>query len=192
MDLIRCDWAERSQAERHYHDTQWGRPVHDDRALFKLLLLEGQQAGLSWSTILAKMDTLCAAFDDFDPEKLAGYGEEKIESLLLDEGIIRNRQKVNAAVHNAKMYWKLREKYGSLDTFLWRYVDHTPILNRWETIGEVPASTPLSDEISRQLKKEGFKFVGSTTVYAFMQSIGMVNDHLISCSFRSPHQGETP
>lgn len=192
MELIRCDWANRSQAEQCYHDTQWGRPIHDDRVLFKLLILEGQQAGLSWATILAKMDTLCAAFDDFDPERLTGYGQEKIESLLLDEGIIRNRQKVNAAVHNAKMYLELRGKYGSLDTFLWRYIDHTPILNRWETIGEVPASTALSDEISAQLKREGFKFVGSTTIYAFMQSIGMVNDHLLSCSFRSPHEGETP
>ena len=192
MELIRCDWANRSQAEQRYHDSQWGQPIHDDRVLFKLLILEGQQAGLSWATILAKMDTLCAAFDDFDPERLAGYGQEKIESLLLDEGIIRNRQKVNAAVHNAKMYLELRGKYGSLDTFLWRYIDHTPILNRWETIGEVPASTALSDEISAQLKREGFKFVGSTTIYAFMQSIGMVNDHLLSCSFRSPHAGETP
>lgn len=184
MELIRCGWANRTEAERHYHDTRWGKPVHSDRELFKLLLLEGQQAGLSWSTILSKMGTLCEAFDDFRPEKLVSYDEEKIESLLLNSGIIRNRQKVNAAVHNAKMYFKLCEAYGSLDQFLWRYVDHTPIINRWETLQDVPAHTPLSDEISRQLKKEGFKFVGSTTIYALMQSIGMVNDHLLSCSFR--------
>ena len=185
MEIIRCDWANKSELEKQYHDTQWGKVVHDDNELFKMLILEGKQAGLSWSTILTKMDTLCKAFDDFIPEKLVNYDEEKIEVLLLNDGIIKNRLKVNAVVHNAKMYFKLCEKYGSLDAFLWSSVDYEPIINRWEKIEDVPASTPLSETISKQLKKEGFKFVGSTTIYAFMQSIGMVNDHLLSCSFRN-------
>lgn len=185
MEIMRCDWANKNELEKQYHDTQWGKVVHDDNELFKMLILEGKQAGLSWATILAKMDTLCKAFDDFNPEKLVSYDEEKIEALLLNDGIIKNRLKVNAVVHNAKMYFKLCEKYGSLDAFLWSYVDNNPIINSWERIEDVPASTPLSDNISKQLKKEGFKFVGSTTIYAFMQSIGMVNDHLLSCSFRN-------
>lgn len=184
MCTIRCDWANKTELERQYHDTKWGKVVHNDNELFKMLILEGKQAGLSWATILAKMDTLCLAFDDFLPEKLVEYDEKRVEDLLTNDGVIRNRQKVNAVVHNAKMYFKLCEKYGSLDAFLWRYVDNKPIINKWEKIQDVPSSTPLSDEISKQLKKEGFKFVGTTTVYALMQSIGMVNDHLLSCSFR--------
>jgi len=177
----RCDWAERSPREREYHDTQWGVPVHDDKTLFKMLILEGMQAGLSWATILAKMDTLCAAFDDFDPDILITYDERKIESLLQDDGIIRNKQKVNAVVHNAKAYFKLLDTFGSLDDYLWSYVNHTPIKNAWSHISEVPSSSSVSDAISKDLKKQGFKFVGTTTIYALMQSIGMVNDHLTSC-----------
>ncbi len=184
MNIIRCDWANRTELERQYHDTKWGKVVHNDNELFKMLILEGKQAGLSWALILAKMDTLCEAFDNFIPEKLVHYNEEKIESLLHNNGIIKNRLKVNAVVHNAKMYFKLCEKYGSLDGFLWSFVDNKPIINNWEKLEDVPANTALSDEISKQLKKEGFKFVGTTTIYAFMQSIGMVNDHLVSCSFR--------
>ncbi len=184
MNIIRCDWANRTELERQYHDTKWGKVVHNDNELFKMLILEGKQAGLSWALILAKMDTLCEAFDNFIPEKLVHYNEEKIESLLHNNGIIKNRLKVNAVVHNAKMYFKLCEKYGSLDSFLWSYVDNKPVINNWEKLEDVPASTALSDEISKHLKKEGFKFVGTTTVYALMQSIGMVNDHLVSCSFR--------
>lgn len=184
MDKNRCDWANKSEIEKAYHDESWGVEVHDDRKLFKMLILEGKQAGLSWSTILAKMDTLCEAFDDFNPDKLINYDDKKISELLENPGIIRNKLKVNAVVHNAKMYFLLIEKYNSLNNFLWSYVDYKPIINNWENIEDVPANTTLSDEISKQLKKEGFKFVGSTTIYALMQSIGMVNDHLISCSFR--------
>lgn len=185
MNVRRCDWANKSEIEKNYHDTTWGKPVHDDHELFKMLILEGKQAGLSWATILAKMDTLCKAFDDFVPEKLILYNDEKVEQLLKNDGIIKNRLKVNAVIHNAKMYFLLCDKYGSLDQFLWSYVDQSPIVNHWETISDVPASTALSDEISKQLKKEGFKFVGSTTIYALMQSVGMINDHLQSCDFRS-------
>lgn len=183
-EIKRCGWAERSPLEMAYHDNEWGVPVHDDRKLFKMLMLEGQQAGLSWSTILKKMDTLCAAYDDFDPRRLAEFDAQRIERMLGDSGIIRNRAKAEAAVHNAKMYFALCEKHGSLDAFLWRYVDFAPIVNHWESMSEIPASTPLSDRISRDLKKAGFKFVGSTTVYAFMQAVGMVNDHLADCAFR--------
>lgn len=184
MAITRCNWANKTELERQYHDTRWGKPVHDDRELFKMLILEGKQAGLSWSTILAKQHTLCEAFDDFNPEKLVAYSDDKIEQLLKNDGIIKNRLKVNAVVHNARAYYTLCEKYGSLDKFLWAYVDYAPLVNHWDKVGQVPASTPLSGQISRQLKKEGFKFVGSTTVYAFMQAVGMVNDHLVSCSFR--------
>jgi DNA-3-methyladenine glycosylase I len=185
MEIIRCDWANKTALEQHYHDTLWGKPVHEDKELFKMIILEGKQAGLSWATILAKMDTLCLAFDDFDPHKLAAYNEEKVEELLKNDGIIKNRLKVNAVIHNARMYFNLCEKYGSLDEFLWGHVNHQPILNHWEKVADVPASTPLSDEISKQLKKEGFKFVGTTTVYALMQSIGMVNDHILTCHYRN-------
>lgn len=182
-NIIRCPWAQRSKLEQEYHDKHWGVPVHDDRTLFKMLILEGKQAGLSWSTILAKMDTLCEAFDDFDPAILITYDDAKLEELLQCEGIIRNRQKVAAVVNNAKAYFGLCEEWGSLDRYLWYYVNNQPIINAWATIAEVPASTPISDAISKDLKKRGFKFVGSTTIYALMQSIGMVNDHLTSCAF---------
>lgn len=188
MTISRCDWAEKTDLDRDYHDEIWGKPVHDDEELFKRLILEGKQSGLSWTTILMKMDTLCQAFDDFKPEILITYDEEKIQELLNDPGIIRNKLKVNAVVHNAKMYFKLCEKYQSLDNFLWSYVNFKPLVNNWETIDEVPATTPLSDAISKQLKKEDFKFVGSTTIYALMQSIGMVNDHLLGCDFRSENK----
>lgn len=182
-DVKRCDWAESNALEREYHDRAWGIPVHDDRKLFKMLILEGQQAGLSWTTILTKMETLCAAYDDFDPAVLVTYDAAKIEALLQDKGIIRNRQKVNAAVHNAKAYFELCETFGSLDHYLWSYVDHQPILNAWSRLEEIPSTTPLSDAISKDLKRRGFKFVGSTTIYALMQAVGMVNDHLTYCAF---------
>lgn len=149
-----------------------------------MLSLEGMQAGLSWAIILSKWDSLCQAFDDFDPAKVAAYDEKKMEELLQNKGIIRNRLKVRAVVHNAKSYLHLCEKYGSLDRFLWNYVENKTIINQWKTVEDVPSSTALSDQISRQLKKEGFKFVGTTIIYALMQSIGMVNDHILSCSFR--------
>lgn len=183
-EIKRCDWANRSELERAYHDREWGVPVHDDRHLFKMLILEGQQAGLSWSTILRKMESLSAAFDDFDPARLIAYNDAKVEALLQNTGIIRNRQKVCAAIGNARAYFKLCEEFGSLDRYLWSFVNHQPIVGAWTRIEDVPASTPVSDAISADLKKRGFKFVGTTIIYAFMQSVGMVNDHLTSCAFR--------
>jgi DNA-3-methyladenine glycosylase I len=188
-EITRCGWGCKSELERNYHDHVWGVPVHDDRTLFKMLILEGQQAGLSWSTILSKMDALCAAYDDFDPEKLKGYREDKVAALLQDAGIIRNRLKILAAIHNAERYYALCEKYGSLNDFLWGYVDGKPIVNEWTSLSQIPASTQLSDRISKDLKAMGFKFVGSTIVYAFMQAVGMVNDHLVSCAFRRADGG---
>jgi len=182
-ELKRCDWALKNKLEQDYHDHEWGIPVHDDKKLFKMLILEGKQAGLSWSTILSKMDTLCEAFDDFDPRILVSYDDTKIEALLHNSGIIKNRLKVNATISNAKAYFKLCENFGSLDNYLWSFVNHQPIINKWTRIEDVPSSTPLSDAISKDLKKRGFKFVGTTTIYAFMQAVGMVNDHLITCAF---------
>ncbi|MEL7609563.1 MAG: DNA-3-methyladenine glycosylase I [Bacillota bacterium] len=181
--IARCDWAQKGVLEQEYHDREWGVPVHDDKKLFKMLILEGQQAGLSWSTILRKMETLCAAFDDFDPAALITYDNLKVEALLKDDGIIRNRQKVDAAISNAKAYYKLCEEFGSLDQYLWSYVGHRPVVNAWTRIDEVPSHSPISDAISKDLKKRGFKFIGSTTIYSLMQSVGMVNDHLTSCAF---------
>lgn len=183
-EVKRCDWALKSKLEQEHHDKEWGIPVHDERKLFKMLILEGKQAGLSWATILAKMETLCVAFDDFDPAVLITYDDAKVVELLHNDGIIKNRQKVNAVISNAKAYFKLCEEYGSLDKYLWSFVDYQPIVNSWTKIGDVPSSTPVSDAISKDLKKRGFKFVGTTTIYAFMQAVGMVNDHLTYCAFR--------
>lgn len=187
-EIRRCDWALKTKLEQEYHDKEWGIPIHDDRKLFKMLILEGKQAGLSWATILTKRETLCAAFDDFDPAILITYDDAKIEALLQDNGIIKNRQKVNAVISNAKAYFKLCEEFGSLDNYLWSFVNHHPVINTWTRIEEVPSCTPVSAAISKDLKKRGFKFVGSTTIYAFMQSVGMVNDHLTSCDFRGHSQ----
>lgn len=180
-DKIRCSWAGDLPIYRDYHDREWGRPVHDDNRLFEMLLLEGMQAGLSWITVLKKREAFREAFDGFDPGRVALYDEAKLKALLADERIIRNRLKVNAAVTNARAFLDVQKKYGSFDRFLWAYVRHTPIQNRWERTEEIPAKTPLSDQISRDLKKLGFKFVGSTIIYAFMQSVGMVNDHVTGC-----------
>jgi len=184
MEVKRCDWANLNKSMQEYHDSVWGVPVHDDKELFKKLCLDGMQAGLSWNIILSKMDSICKAFDDFAPEIVSRYDDKKIEELLQNPGIIRNRLKVNSVVTNAKAYFALCEKYGSLDDFLWKYVDYKPIVNEWTSIEQLPASTPLSDEISKCLKKMGFKFVGTTIIYAFMQAVGIVNDHLIYCDFR--------
>lgn len=164
-----------------YHDNEWGRPVHDDNKLFEMLILEGMQAGLSWITVLKKRETFRKVFDDFDPCKVALYGKEKIQTLLANEGIIRNRLKVNAAVSNAKAFLAIQKKYGSFDSFIWSYVDYTPIDNHRKKMADIPATTALSDKISNDLKKSGFKFVGSTIIYAFMQATGMVNDHVMDC-----------
>lgn len=183
-EIKRCDWAEHSDLERKYHDQYWGIPSRDERYLFKMLILEGMQAGLSWSTILKKQSNFELAFDQFDPEIIARYDEEKVESLMQNSGIVRNRLKINAAIGNAKAYLVLKEEQGGLVPYLWEYVKGVPIVNHWKRVEEVPANTELSDTISKDLKKRGFRFVGSTIVYAYMQSIGMVNDHLINCAFR--------
>lgn len=164
-----------------YHDNEWGRPVHDERKLFEMLILEGAQAGLSWITVLNKREAYREAFDGFDPHKVALYDDAKIEELMTNTGIIRNRLKINAAIHNARLFLEIAEAYGSFDKFIWSYVDHTPIIGGWEKFGDVPITTPISDRISKDLKKRGFKFVGSTIIYSFMQAVGMVNDHLQSC-----------
>ena len=177
----RCSWAGDLPIYIDYHDNEWGRPVHYDNKLFEMLILDGMQAGLSWLTVLKKREAFREAFDGFDPEKVALYDETKIQELLANEGIIRNRLKINAAVTNAKAFLQVQEKYGSFDKFIWEYVDYTPIRNHWKKMEEIPATTPLSDQISKDLKKMGFKFVGSTIIYAFMQAMGMVNDHVTDC-----------
>ena len=164
-----------------YHDNEWGRPVHDDQKLFEMLILEGAQAGLSWETVLKKREAYREAFDGFDPSKVALYDDVKREELLANAGIIRNRLKINAAIINAKLFLDIVEKYGSFDKFIWAYVDNTPIVGHWETFEDMPLTTEISDKISKDLKKMGFKFVGSTIIYSFMQAVGMVNDHLKPC-----------
>lgn len=182
--IKRCAWANNNKLEQEYHDEKWGIPVFEDKELFKMLCLEGMQAGLSWVTVLNKMQGLCEAYDDFDPEIVINYDEKKEEELLQNEGIIRNRLKVKSVAINAKAYFKVWEEFDSFSNYLWGFVNHKPIINSWKSIEEVPAKTELSDRISKDLKKRGFKFVGSTIVYAFMQAVGMVNDHLLDCDFR--------
>jgi DNA-3-methyladenine glycosylase I len=182
MVITRCSWVNPDRPlEIAYHDREWGVPVHDDRTLFEFLILEGAQAGLSWYTILKKRDAYRQAFDRFDPTKVAGYGPDKIAELLQNPGIVRNRLKVNAAVTNAQAFLALQETEGSFDRYLWQFVQGTPIQNHWPTLEAVPATSPESDALSRDLKRRGFKFVGSTICYAFMQAIGMVNDHTTDC-----------
>lgn len=179
---VRCFWAEKAgELDKEYHDNQWGRPEHNERILFEMLILEGMQAGLSWSTILKKRSNFRKAFDNFDPYKIAKYDKKKVDTLLKDEGIIRNKLKINAAITNAKAYINLKKQYGSLNSFLWEYVHNKPIKNKWKHFSQIPAETELSKKISDDLKKQGFKFVGPTIIYAYMQAIGMVNDHTIDC-----------
>ncbi len=179
---VRCLWVPVDKPVYiDYHDTEWGVPLHDERELFEFLVLEGMQAGLSWLTILNKRDNFRKAFDNFDPEIVAAYDEGKIGALLLDKGIIRNRLKVNSAVTNARAFLEIQAKYGSFDRYIWDFVDGEPIVNTWKTLAELPAKTALSDTISKELKKKGFKFVGSTIVYSHMQATGMVNDHTVDC-----------
>jgi len=179
--MPRCPWAA-SEPNITYHDEEWGVPVHDDSKLFEFLILEGAQAGLSWTTILKKRENYRKAFSHFRPEKIARYGARDVSRLLADAGIVRNRLKITAAITNAKAFLAVREEVGSFDAYLWNFVGNTPIQNRRRKMSEVPARTPESDAMSRDLLKRGFKFVGSTICYAFMQATGMVNDHLVSCS----------
>ena len=177
--LRRCDWANNEMLA--YHDTEWGVPLHDDRALFELLTLEGAQAGLSWSTILRKRENYRAAFDNFDPQKVARYNDRKVASLLADEGIVRNRLKIAAAIANARAVLEAQQEFGSFDVYIWSFVGGRPLQNHWHKQEQVPAQTPQSDAMSRSLARRGFRFVGSTICYSFMQATGMVNDHLTDC-----------
>ncbi|GEC71801.1 DNA-3-methyladenine glycosylase I [Flavobacterium flevense] len=182
---IRCAWCEKDDLYRKYHDEEWGKPVYDDATLFEFLLLETFQAGLSWYTILSKRENFRKAFDHFDYQKIAQYSDAKIQELLLDAGIIRNKLKVYSAVTNAQNFIKIQEEFGSFSKYIWAFTDGKPIDNKPKTLKEVTATTPLSDAISKDLKKRGFKFVGSTVVYAHMQATGMVNDHIESCWTRN-------
>ena len=177
---LRCPWGRR-ELDIAYHDREWGVPLHDDRALFELLVLEGAQAGLSWSTILAKRDNYRRAFAGFDPETVARFSAKAVQRLLADPGIVRNRLKIEAAVGNARAFLELRQRGLTFDAFLWQHVDGRPLQNAWRQWKQVPARTTASDAMSRELKRIGFKFVGSTICYAFMQAVGMVNDHLVDC-----------
>ena len=178
----RCDWAQKNDLMAKYHDEEWGRPLHDDQKLFEFLILEGMQAGLSWQTILNKRDTFRQAFDNFDPAIVAEYDDLKVSELMNNAGIIRNRLKILACINNAKRFLEVESEYGTFDKYIWKYVDYKPIVNRLNTLKELPAKTSLSDMISIDLKKRGFKFIGSTIIYAHLQATGMVNDHLLNCS----------
>jgi DNA-3-methyladenine glycosylase I len=180
-ERIRCLWACQSEPEKHYHDTEWGVPLRDEHGLFEFLILEGAQAGLSWSTILNKRENYRKAFDRFDAEKIARYSDRRVEKLLVNPGIVRNRLKVNAAVTNARAWLDLREREGDMAAWLWQFVDGEPVQNSWRDHADVPVNTPQSDALSKALKNAGFKFVGSTICYAFMQATGMVNDHTTDC-----------
>jgi len=176
----RCAWA-KNELSIPYHDTEWGVPVHDDRLLFEFLVLEGAQAGLSWNTILNKRQNYRDAFDNFDAEKVARYNAKKVRQLLGNAGIVRNRLKIAASIENAKSFLRVREEFGSFDRYIWQFVDGKPRINKWTAMGQLPAKTPESDAMSKDLKSRGFKFVGSTICYAFMQATGLVNDHMQTC-----------
>lgn len=177
----RCTWAEGSDLEKAYHDNEWGVPVHDDQVLFEYLTLEGAQAGLSWSTILNKREGYRLSFDNFDLHKVSHYEQNKIDALLQNPDIVRNKLKVNSVVTNAKLILQIQDEVGSFDEYIWQFVDGEPIINHWKVMSDVPATTSESDAMSKALKKKGFKFIGSTICYAFMQATGMVNDHVTDC-----------
>jgi DNA-3-methyladenine glycosylase I len=181
MERTRCPWARDIPEYFDYHDNEWGRPEHNDVKLFEMLILEGMQAGLSWLTVLRKRDAFREAFDDFDPEKVALYDTAKIEDLMSDKRIIRNRLKIRAAVGNAAAFLRIAEEYGSFDNMIWAYVDHRPIVGRWKDVNDIPLTIPIADKIGKDLKKRGFNFVGPTIIYSFMQAVGMVNDHTADC-----------
>jgi DNA-3-methyladenine glycosylase I len=178
--LIRCAWATGELSVR-YHDEEWGVPLHDDRTFFEFLILEGAQAGLSWSTILNKRENYRRAFDNFEPERVARFDRRRIQKLLVDPGIVRNKLKIASSVENAKAFLRLQEEFGSFDRYIWQFVGGKPRINRWKSLKQLPAKTSESDAMSKDLKKRGFNFVGSTICYAFMQATGMVNDHAVNC-----------
>ncbi len=181
MSKQRCEWANSSALYLEYHDSEWGVPVHEERKLFEFLILEGAQAGLSWSTILNKRQAYIQVFDNFEPTKVANYNDTKVQALLANPGIVRNRLKIQAAIQNARSFLKVQDQFGSFDTYIWQFVDGKPIQNSWKSLQEIPATTKESDAMSKELKKLGFTFVGSTICYAFMQAVGMVNDHMVDC-----------
>jgi len=183
-DLTRCDWA-RNELSIRYHDEEWGVPVHNDRMWFEFLILEGAQAGLSWDTILRKRDAYRKAFDNFDPAKVERYKQRKLDSLMENEGIVRNRLKIASAVANAKAFLEIQKEFGSFDRFIWDFIGGKPKVNRPRTLKDIPARTPESDALSKALRKRGFNFVGSTICYAFMQATGLVDDHLVTCFRKS-------
>lgn len=183
--MIQCQWALASAGEAHYHDTEWGVPLHDDRKLFEFLLLEGAQAGLSWRTILNKRSAYRLAFDDFDAEKIAAYDEAKVKQLLSNSGIVRNRLKILAAIQNAQVFLNTQQAFGSFDAYIWQFIGGIPKQNAWQMQSQIPAFSKESEHMSHDLKKRGFKFVGKTICYAYMQAVGMVNDHATDC-FRYP------
>ena len=176
----RCEWA-KEEPNISYHDNEWGRPVHNDQKLFEFLILEGAQAGLSWITILKRRQGYVEAFSNFDPKKVSHFNQKKIDKLLKDESIIRNRLKINSAVNNAEQFLKVQQEFETFDKYIWKFVDHHPIKNNFKKISDLPASTYISERMSKDLKKRGFNFVGPTICYAFMQAIGMVNDHTVDC-----------
>jgi len=188
-DKTRCAWAGSDELYMHYHDEEWGRPLHDDQRLFEMLVLESMQAGLSWRTVLHKRENFRKAFDGFAIDKILLYGDTKMAELLADGGLIRNRLKLQAVLDNARAFVQVQREFGSFDAYIWAFVDHEPIQNSWKTLAEIPATTELSDQMSRDLKKRGFKFVGSTSIYAYMQSIGLVNDHTTDCFVYHELQG---
>ena len=179
--MQRCPWCERTDLEKDYHDNEWGVPVFSDEKQFEFLVLESAQAGLSWLTVLRKRENYRRLYDGFDPEKVAGYGEEKIQKLMSDSGIIRNRKKIEASINNAVRFLEIRDEFGSFTDYLWGFTGGVPVTNAWEELSEIPASTELSVTVSRDLKKRGFRFMGPTIVYAHLQATGVVNDHLVSC-----------
>ena len=181
MEVVRCAWCEKDDLYRNYHDKEWGKPIYDDETIFEFLILESFQAGLSWYTILAKRENFRAAFDYFDYQKIAQYPEEKVEELIQNTGIIRNRLKILATINNAQKFMEVQKEFGSFSKYIWGFVNHEPIVNRPKTLKEVPATTEISDALAKDLKKRGFKFMGSTVVYAHMQATGMVNDHVEDC-----------
>ncbi len=181
MEVVRCAWCEKDDLYRNYHDKEWGKPIYDDETIFEFLILESFQAGLSWYTILAKRENFRAAFDYFDYQKIAQYSEDKVEELIQNTGIIRNRLKILATINNAQKFMEVQKEFGSFSKYIWGFVNHEPIVNRPKTLKEVPATTEISDALAKDLKKRGFKFMGSTVVYAHMQATGMVNDHVEDC-----------
>ncbi|MFX1454166.1 MAG: DNA-3-methyladenine glycosylase I [Promethearchaeota archaeon] len=178
---VRCSWASYNEAMKKYHDKEWGTPMHDDMLLFEFLILEGAQAGLSWNTILQKRENFRKAFENFDYNVIVKYDEKYIEELMNNEGIIRNRRKIEAVIANAKAFLKVREQFGSFDKYIWKFVNYKTIINKFRELTELPSKTEESEQMSKDLKKRGFKFVGPTICYAFMQAVGMVNDHVIDC-----------